>query len=53
MLYLGCALVIAAAAVALIRAMRETDADRALTYPAGSYERSELEGGNNGVVQRR
>lgn len=45
MFYLGCALVITVALLALIRAMRETDADRALTYPAGSYERSELEEG--------
>lgn len=43
-LYLISAAVIAAACYGLYRALRESDAERALTYPLGSYERQILEG---------
>lgn len=42
-LYCITAVVIVAAAAALTRVMRETNADRAETYPLDSSERRELE----------
>ena len=40
------AAVIVAACYGLYRALRESDAERALTYPLGSPERLILEGGH-------
>lgn len=47
-LYLISAAIIAAACYGLYRALQESDAERALTYPLGSPERRALEGERDG-----
>lgn len=50
-LYLISVAVIVAACYGLYRALQESDAERALTYPLGSYERQILEGGRRWTGQ--